>query len=72
MTKNCKNCVHFDNSKHALDERTKTAGICKKFYEVTFQSDNCNAHQLSNKIDVYEIEVIDPIYLIPKGQLKIF
>lgn len=38
----CLNCINFDNVAHASDERTKHAGLCKKFCEIVFQNDSCN------------------------------
>jgi hypothetical protein len=37
----CYNCTFFDNSKHVTDKRTKHAGLCKKWSEITFQNDSC-------------------------------
>lgn len=45
---NCESCHYFDGSKHEKDKRTEHAGICKKWYEVTFKTDVCKYH-FSNK-----------------------
>ena len=36
--------MHFDPSKHQNDARTKHAGICTKWVEITFLSDSCKFH----------------------------
>lgn len=40
--KQCQNCRHFDNSKQIKDERTKHAGTCTFWVEVTFLDSGCN------------------------------
>lgn len=40
--KQCKNCRHFDNSKQVKDQRTKHAGTCTFWVEVTFLDSGCN------------------------------
>lgn len=40
----CENCHYFDNSAHKLDARTAHAGVCKKFSEIVFLSDNCSQY----------------------------
>lgn len=45
--KPCLNCVHFDNTKHVNDSRTKHAGICQKWCQVTFNNHTCKDHTLT-------------------------
>lgn len=55
MTENCKNCIHFDPSKHANDPRTQHAGICTKWIEVTFKNDTCKHHFRADNLPVEKI-----------------
>ncbi|WP_308131738.1 hypothetical protein [uncultured Flavobacterium sp.] len=40
----CETCHYFDNSHHVKDERTKHAGLCKKWCEITFCRDSCKEY----------------------------
>ncbi len=55
----CLNCINFDNSSHVSDERTKHAGLCKKWCEITFQNDSCK-QWLDVDIDKTWNDVIAP------------
>lgn len=70
MTKKCINCASFNNENHKNDDRTKHAGICDKYKEIVYISETCKLFE-SKEIDVNEIEVIEPIFMVPK-QLNIW
>jgi len=59
MKNECQNCINFDNEKHKNHPATKHAGICKKWVEITFLTDNCN--QFLSKENP---ENLEPIKLI--------
>lgn len=40
MTKTCQNCISFDPQRFKNDIRTSHCGLCDKFTEVVFKSDN--------------------------------
>lgn len=68
----CGNCKHFDNSKHIQDIRTEKQGVCSKVSMVLFKHDlQCKffAKRLNSFLD---IEVVDPIYVLPKTQMTMF
>jgi hypothetical protein len=56
----CENCNYFDNAKMKLDDRTKTAGVCKKWYDVVFQKTPSCKEFIDDKI-INDIFVEKPI-----------
>ena len=68
----CKNCKSFDNSLHRNDVRTENMGICSKISEVVFKNDKiCKMFQ-NNFTSVNDIEVNEPIYVLPNPQSTMF
>lgn len=60
----CENCTHFDGSKHQNDQRTHHAGICKKWCEIVFKTDNCKQYSL--KSNPTENEIFPPLVDVAK------
>lgn len=56
----CQNCNYFDNSKHKNDDRTKTAGVCKKWYDIVFLTTPSCKEYIDEKI-TKEIFVFEPL-----------
>lgn len=74
MTENCENCASFDGTKHENDNRTKHAGICSKWCQIVFKTENCK--QFFSKENKKEKEVFPPLLdltkLPPASQLTFF
>jgi hypothetical protein len=70
----CENCHYFSGDKHKNDPRTKHAGICSKWTEVVFRTENCKEYFSSSNAPADEIfkPLIDVNQLPPVTQLNLF
>ena len=71
MKKVCLNCKFFNNENHVKDARTSNAGICLKWSQIEFVDATCKEHVIKLeplKTPLLEIEVNEPIYVVPKSQ----
>ena len=74
MKENCENCAYFDSTKHEKDSRTKHAGFCSKWIEITFRKDTCKQFFISTYKTENEIlsPLVDLSKLPPIDQLTLF
>ena len=74
MKENCENCTFFNGTAHEKDSRTRHAGFCSKWVEITFKRDTCK--QYFSSVNKTEKEVFPPLVDLSKlpsiDQLTLF